>query len=65
MTEEEFFHKFFRDEYVSSLVRLNIINELKTGNEKLEGESDQEYHNRKINSKIWQVIENETLTLRI
>ncbi|MGE7274481.1 hypothetical protein ACQKK5_23845 [Brevibacillus panacihumi] len=48
ISAEEFFYDFSRPGYEEELVRINIIEQLKSENEKDENETEQEYHNRMI-----------------
>lgn len=56
ITEDEFFFEFSRDGYEEELVRLNILNKIKSENEMLDGEDEIEYHKRML-SKLNDLIE--------
>lgn len=48
ITEEEFFYEFSRPGYEEELVRLNILEKLKSENSKRKDENEQMYHNRML-----------------
>lgn len=48
ITVDEFFYEFLYDGYVADLVRLKIIEHLKSKHPKQSNESEQDYHERMI-----------------